>query len=190
MKIAPELKDMLKRLLEVNKPEIVLRGEVDGDMEDYVFWALSVLRSRNSPDLIITIDSGGGSSDRGHDIYDLIKNYEGKTEGKAFSRVHSAASFILQACTVRKMALHAKMIIHNPSRQSVSLDELSSSKKLQKLRADLRSYQQKLVGAYVHRSRRTEKEIIAQLAKDEPLTAAEALRMGLIDEIFGEQKNE
>jgi ATP-dependent protease ClpP protease subunit len=83
------------------------------------------------------------------------------------------------------MAYHARMIIHNPARNSVSLDELVSQSLLAKLRKGLRGYQEKLIRVYTLRSGKDEKTVIKQLAKDSPFSAQEALAFGLIDEVVG-----
>lgn len=183
MNINSEIKHILEKLLKQEKPEIVLRGKVDFDMEEYVFWAFAHLRSVGCPEVLITIDSSGGDSDMGHSIYNVIKMYKGNTVGISTDSVHSAASMILQACKVRKMTTHAKMIIHNPSRMYVSLDILESTKKLAELKKDLRSYQRSLIDCYVLRTGKSEKEIKNQLSKNQPMTAEQALSWKLIDEI-------
>lgn len=183
MEINPDTKAILRRLVEMKEPEIVLRGKVDGEMEAYVFWAFTYLRSVGSPEVLIIIDSPGGDSDCGHSIYDIVRLYKGKTTGLATADVHSAASMIMQACTYRKMTRHAGMVIHNPSRSSVSLDTLENTKKRASLISGLRSYQRALVRCYMDRTKKTEQAIKKQLSQDQPMTADQALRFGLIDEI-------
>ncbi len=183
MEINLEKREILKKLLNLNKPEIVLRGKVDDIMENYVFWSLAYLRSIGSPDLLIMIDSPGGDADCGHSIYDNVRLYTGKTTGLATADVHSAASMIIQACNHRQMTRHANMVIHNPSRSSVSLDTLENSNKRSSLISSLRSYQKALIHCYMERTGKTEQVIKKQLAQDQPMTADQALRFGLIDEI-------
>ena len=183
MKFNDQVRKVLLDLLYAKEPEIVLRGDVDADMEEYVFWAMAKLRGRNCPPVTITIDSPGGSSDRGHDIFDIIKLYPGNTTGIGFSRVDSSAALIIQACNTRCLNRHAKMCIHNPSRNSVSLDELTSKKKLAELIADLKGYQKILIAVFAGRSGKSQKVIRAQLAKDTHMNAQEALAFGLVDKI-------
>lgn len=165
MNINNEIKQILQSLIKKEKPEIILRGTVDGDMEEYIFWTFAYLRSVGSPEVLITIDSGGGDSDMGHSIYNIIKMYQGNTVGVVIDRAHSAMSMILQACKVRKMTTRAKMIIHNPSGTSVSLDELECSKKLLDLKKDLRTYQKFLVDCYTLRSCKSVAEIKKTISK-------------------------
>jgi ATP-dependent Clp protease protease subunit len=178
-----EKDQILIKLLDLPTPEIILKDEVDEEMWDYVFWALAVLRGKGSPPIVITIDSPGGDTDRGCDIYDALASYSGHITGTGISRAHSSASFILQACDTRCLTTHANIIIHNPSRTSVSLDLLSSKTRLKELLEDLRVYQEKLVSIYVARSGKTRNQIKTQLAKDEPMNATQALSFGLIDKI-------
>jgi ATP-dependent protease ClpP protease subunit len=183
MEMNSDIKAILRRLVEMKEPEILLRGKVDGEMEDYIFWAFAYLRSIGSPDVLIIIDSGGGDSDCGHEIYDVIRLYKGKTTGLSIADVHSAASMVMQACNHRQMTRHARMVIHNPSRSSVSLDTLESPKKHDALVSALRSYQKALIRCYMDRTKKTEQIIKKQLAQDQPMTAEQALSFGLIDEI-------
>lgn len=116
----------------------------------------------------------------------MIKNYPGETIATVYSGAHSAASLILQACKRRRIAFHATMVIHNPSRSSVSYDQLTSKSRLTSLKRSLAGYQEKLIRVYMLRSGKDRKTIVKQLAKDEPFSSREALEFGLIDEIVGE----
>lgn len=183
MDINAEKLKILEGLVRSKNPEIILRGKVDGAMEDYVFWAFAYLRSAGSPEVKILVDSGGGDADCGQAIYDTIRLYEGKTQILALTDAHSAASLIVQACTLRTMTRHAKMCIHNPSRQSVSLDTIVSTRRRTKLISSLRAYQAAMVLAYAHRTGKKESVIRKKMAEDVMMTAQEAFNFGLIDEI-------
>jgi ATP-dependent Clp protease protease subunit len=183
MDINPQTREILVNLLKLTSPEVILRGDVDADMEGYVFWAFAYLRSVGSPGVKVTVDSGGGSATRGQSIYDIIRLYEGQTTALVLSDAHSAASLIVQGCARRTMTRHAKMCIHNPSKQSVSLDVLSNTKRRTKLVSELTEYQRALIQGYMHRTGQTERVIKKKLAEDVMMTAQEALDFGLIDEI-------
>lgn len=180
----PGMLELLKNLLHIPNPEIILKGDVDQGMYDYVFWALAMLRSRGSPELIVTIDSPGGASRWGRDIYDLFKGYAGRKTGIGVSDTSSAASYIMQAFDVRCLTQHAGMLIHNPSAMSVSLDDLSSKRKYRDLLRMLRESREKSLTIYMTRTGRTRQQISRQLAKNESMSAREALAFGLIDKII------
>jgi ATP-dependent protease ClpP protease subunit len=90
----------------------------------------------------------------------------------------------MQSCDVRKMTLHSTMCIHNPSRNSVSLDTLENPKLLAKLIKELKDVQAAAIRGYVKRTKKKEAEIKKKLKEDRPMSATEALDYGLIDEII------
>lgn len=73
------------------------------------------LEKANGDDVLITINSPGGSVFEGLEMYSLIKNYRGKTETRIVSLAASMASIIALAGQVRSAESTASYMIHNAS---------------------------------------------------------------------------
>lgn len=170
--------------LKLAQPILVLSGEVEPPMFQKVAEAFQFLISRGSPDLEIIINSGGGSTSVGLDIFDTIRLYRGKVTGKVISRAASMAAIILQACTVRQCARHAEILIHHVSRRNVSLDVMKSRAKMKKVVSEVEKPQQRLYNILVGRTKRSKSEIVRACRLDKYMASEQAKEFGLIDEII------
>jgi ATP-dependent Clp protease protease subunit len=168
-------------LLERNT--IYIGGEVDVDMIVYVREAILRLTAKGSPDITLLITSEGGSVDIGLDIYDILEGYSGKKTAIVFGYAHSMAAIILQACQKRIAKRHARILLHHISKTQISLDALRDQKKTKDIRAELEKSQKLLYKILVDRTKHSVEEIKAVCAKDQSMSANEALAFGLIDEI-------
>ncbi len=183
MNASHDFKKTLHALLQLDEPEMILKGRVDEEMFDYVFESLASLTSKGSPEVKITIDSQGGSTFFGFLIYDALRMYKGNKIGIGVAKTHSTASWILQVCNDRRLTEHAKLLIHNPSRSDVSLDQIRNPKKLAKLLKHLEECEEKIIAVYIKTTGKTSRQIKARMLKNEDFNAQEALEFGLIDEI-------
>jgi ATP-dependent Clp protease protease subunit len=161
-----------------------MSGEVDGDMARYTREALLRLKAEGSPDVEIRITSGGGHVEYGLDIYDMIRLYKGKTRGVVFGPAASMAAIILQGCVHRCAAVHSHILIHHISRGQITLDDLRSTTRIAKIRAEMEKHQQRLYQILSERTGKSIPHIRKVCAKDKNMTPAEAKAFGLIDEIL------
>lgn len=171
-----------QRLLE--KSIIDLSGEVDEDMIMYLRDAMLILATNNNPDIEIVITSNGGHASIGLNMYDLIRNYSGRTVGKVEGFCKSMATVVLQACDHRVCLCNSYIKIHNVNGEIVSLDVFRDPKRLAKLVVRLEKKQSIIDNIYRSRNGRSLKAIARLSKKDIDLTAEEALEFGLIDEII------
>ena len=187
------MKKKYKKMLKVLKKSkagnyfIYIREKVTHDLDVYVAAALEWLRSQGSPDFSVIIDSTGGDCRFGFSIYDQFMAYDGKITCTATGLVESMASIIMQACDVRLMTTHAVMLIHNPSRNTVSLLTLIKSDKSKALIKDLSATQERFVKVYKTRTGLTKKELLAQFEKEETMSARKSLKFCLIDKIVSKK---
>lgn len=164
-------------------PTLYITSTVDGDLYTKVARAIAYLNTKSSPDIDVVIDSSGGSVDYGLDIYDVLRLYKGKKRGLVVCKAASMAAIILQVCDVRRCAQHAGVLIHHVSRRDVSLDELTSKRKLNALIDRLKLQQEKLYRILVEKTGKTRAQIVRACSKDEFMNPTQALDFGLIDEI-------
>lgn len=177
------MKEVFELAIRADNPVLYITGDVEGKMYERVAVALAFLATKGSPDIDVVIDSNGGSVATGLDIYDLIRLYKGKTVGTVISRAASMGAIILQACGVRKCALHAEILIHHISRKSVGLDTLKSKKQHKKLVREMEVDQQRQYDILVKKTGQSKKKIVITCKLDKFMSAEEAKSFGLIDEV-------
>ena len=168
----------------ITRRVIDLAGEVDIEMAKYVREALLRLKAERSPDIEVSITSGGGSVEYGLHIYDMIRLYEGETRGVVFGQAASMAAVILQACTERCAAENTRLLIHHINRNSVTLDDMRRPKKIAKIHEEMEQRQKRLYEILSGRTGKNVARIRAVCVKDEEMTAQEALDFGLIDRVL------
>lgn len=170
--------------LRLPTPVLIISGDVENPMIQRVREAFSILLAKGSPDLDLIIDSNGGSTVTGLDIYDIIRLYPGKITGKVMGNAASMAAIILQACKVRQCALHSEILIHHVSRRNVSLDIMKSKKKRDKVIAEMEKPQKRLYDILLQTTKQTKAAIVKACRLNKQMSAEEALAFGLIDQII------
>jgi ATP-dependent Clp protease protease subunit len=162
---------------------IDLGGEVDQDMATYVRVAIAYLVSADAPEICVKISSNGGDIPPGLNIYDELRLYPGRITGVVSLTADSMAAIILQACDHRQCMKHSTVTIHNMWRK-LPIDKIRNQSVLEKELADMEKWQLRINMIYVERTKRTLRAIMRQSDKDKPMTAEEALKFHLIDEII------
>ena len=134
--------------------------------------------------LDVYINSGGGDVFSGSDIYSTLRSYKGEVRIHVTGIAASAASVI--ACARHSdIAPTAQLMVHNVS-TIVSGDVHTMEHTAETLRQANRS----IAAAYVEKTGMTEKEALHLMDKETWLTAEDAVKYGLIDEIAQEAGNE
>jgi ATP-dependent Clp protease protease subunit len=110
-------------------------------------------------------------------------SYSGGIDGFVIGRANSMAAILLQACKNRSCARHGSVLIHHVISENVSLDDLTSAARLQRLRRGAQEDQQRLYRILSSRTQKPVSEIRKTCRKDYAMTSEEALAFGLIDEI-------
>jgi ATP-dependent Clp protease, protease subunit len=169
-------------LLEKNL--LVLRGEVNDKMVEYVIECIEILKAKDSPEIIVEITSGGGNVSAGLSIFDILRLYPGQKTGKVIICAHSMAAIILQACDKRLCAKHAKVLIHHISQSSVSLDILRSKKRIQETLEDMEKNQRFIYDVLCKRTGQSMAMIKKTCAEEIYMSASEAVKFGLVDKII------
>jgi len=168
----------------LEKNIISIDGEVNGEMVGYVRRSIGSFYTKGSPDILILIDSNGGSVSAGLDIYDMLSLYPGEKTAVVVSAAYSMAAVILQGCSKRMATKHAWILVHNINSRSVKLDVLRDEKKLADLCRTMEKDQEKLYNIIEKRTGKPRDVVLAAFAKDEPMTTDDALLFGLLDGIW------
>lgn len=170
----------------VKKRVVPIIGKVNYDMYRRTFSIISELLLQGAPDILVVIDSNGGDTGFGLDIYDLIKTYPGQTTGMVFRMAASMGATILQACTKRLCAEHGEIMIHYITQNNVPYDVVEDlrSRSLKQVRASMKRTQRAIYGMLARHSGKSEKEIRAACRKTSYMLPPEAKKFGLIDGVI------
>lgn len=128
--------------------------------------------------LDIYINSGGGDLFAGMEIYSELREYSGQIQNHVQSIAGSAASIIAMAGQ-SEISPTAQIMIHNVSIYGVDGDYHD----MDKASEILQSLNKSIAQAYMDKTGKSEKDILAMLDKETWLTAQEAVEQGFIDKI-------
>jgi ATP-dependent protease ClpP protease subunit len=142
-------------------------------------------------DILLTLDSSGGSYKDGQFIHDCIRNSKSRVIGLVEGRANSAIFTVLQGCHIRLATENSTLIVHNPEiipgRKRVKHN--SSLRDAKKDFLELRSQVQKERRWFINFALKCSKggisriELVELLEKESELSASEALTFGWLDGI-------
>lgn len=133
-----------------------------------------------SEELVIRVDSNGGSVFDGFAMFDDLKAWPGKTRAVIQSAAFSIASFIPLACDEIEITPNGYFMIHNPMADTFSGDDEEH-----KSRADLLGkLKATMIAAYSDRTGLTTADVESAMRAETYYSAEEALTMGLVDRIL------
>lgn len=171
---------------------LTLNGIVaaDDDLWLYDFFGYTAFSPRtvreaidNDADgeLVLEVNSSGGSVFAGFEIYSLLRNAKCRTVAEVQSLAASAASTIISGCSTVRMSPVAQIMLHLPSLRTEGnqTDHRDSIRLLNSITGSiLNGYESKCGG-------KTTRDRLETLMKNETwLTAEEAVELGLADEII------
>lgn len=172
---------------------VTLNGYVVADADQWIYdwfgidaFSPSVLRQavRDNPDgddLILEINSGGGSVFAGFEMYSILRGAKCHTVAQVQSLAASAASTIMIGCSKVMLSPVAQVMIHLPSSYVEGNQE-----DMERERRTLESITQSILNGYELRCRgKTTRAHLAELMHAESwLPAQEAVELGLADGIL------
>jgi len=180
---------------------ILLTGEIDEKEVNDTRRRLLVLQTRSNEPITLLIDSAGGCTMSALHLCDFMTTLmTAPIRGIALGNCKSAATFIMLHCNPRLGTRHSRFLIHSGSRKlSISINHTTTEQVEQILRdsrttekAILRLYMERLTPREWEDTHPTEderREFVEHMIKrgdqrfDYTLTAEEALKIGLIQEI-------
>lgn len=166
-----------------NSGELVIYGYIT----EFDWWDEDITPQKFNQDLanlgdidelVIRINSGGGSVTAGVAIHSMIKRHKAKTTVYIDGWAASIASIIAMAGDKIIMGKGSMLMIHNPSSGA-----WGEAKDLRKQADVLDQVRESLIDIYEARSSKNRDEIGELLDKETFLSAAEAVEYGFADEI-------
>lgn len=128
----------------------------------------------------VVIQSSGGDVFAANAIYTALIMNKAKITGTVIGICASAATIILMACSERKIAKNAILMVHNPS---VSLRGSYQEEDLLKLAAVTNQVKRSIVTAYMERLNKTEEEINQLMNEESWYVGQEAVEAGFCDSV-------
>lgn len=141
--------------------------------------AIAEAEATGETELLVEINSGGGSVWAGAEIYYALKKFTGTVRGEIASIAASAATFPAMACDHLAMSLLGQMMIHRAK------NGIDGNQQDMLNNADfLKNIDDSIVNAYLNKTSLTREELNEMMKKDSWMTAQQALENKFIDEIL------
>ncbi len=156
---------------------IPIKGEIGWDVTvDSINDQLKKAEGRN---VIFEIASPGGSVFEGVEIFNAIRNYEGKTEARIVGMAASMASYIPLATDKVLAEDNATYMIHNA--WGIVIGDSEEMKDQSEI---MESINNLLAQEYVNKTGKSEKDILKLMADETWLFGSEIKEEGFIDEMI------
>lgn len=152
--------------------ELCLFGEVGFDVTAVEVKTL-LAQMDQTEDLVVRIDSPGGSVFQGFSIHESLAQYPGRKKAVVESAAFSIASYILTAFDDVEIAANGYVMIHNPS-MTVDGDDAAFAK----ASADLKKIRESMVEAYSARMGIPADQVEEMMAAETYYNASEAIAAG------------
>ncbi|MBQ7916387.1 MAG: ATP-dependent Clp protease proteolytic subunit [Firmicutes bacterium] len=172
--------DLVDRALQ-KKRTIYLNGEIDDFTALDIVTQLQYLDEKSHDDIVMYINSPGGSVTAGMAIYDVMKTgVKSDVAVVALGRAASMGAVLLAAGTKGKryVAPGAEVMIHQPlgGVQGQATDIVLAAKHIEQVK-------QKLAAILAEECGKSVKKLLADMERDHTMTSEEVLAYGLVDKI-------
>ncbi|MDR0364299.1 MAG: Clp protease ClpP [Bacteroidales bacterium] len=133
----------------------------------------------------IRLHCRGGSVSEGWVIYDKLRQSGKSIRATIEGKCASMASILLLAAPSENRAAYpnAQLLIHMPYIPEYTLADAYTSEDLQKIAADLKTEEDRMLDVYVERTGGDREELRALMLEDKYINMEEAKRLGFITEI-------
>jgi ATP-dependent Clp protease, protease subunit len=168
---------------------VFLGVQIDDASADDVMAQLLVLESQDPDrDIVMYINSPGGSFTAMTAIYDTMQYVRPQIQTVCLGQAASAAAVLLSAgAPGKRLALpNARILIHQPSTGDSGRGQASDIEIQAKEILRMREWLEETISSH---SNRTPAQVNKDIDRDKILSAAEALEYGLIDQVLTSRKN-
>lgn len=137
-----------------------------------------------SGDITVWLNSSGGDVFAGSQIYNMLRDYDGKVTVKVDGLAASAASVIAMAGDEVLMSPVSLLMVHNPLTVAIG-----DSEELQKTIAMLDEIKESIINAYKAKTGLSRKKLSDMMNEESWLNAEKAVKLGFADGILFNEKN-
>ncbi len=166
---------------------VFLGVQVDDASADDVMAQLLVLESQDPDrDIVMYINSPGGSFTAMTAIYDTMQYIRPQIQTVCLGQAASAAAVLLAAgAPGKRLALpNARVLIHQPS----SGGDRGQASDIEIMAAEIARMREWLEETLASHSNRSQEQVNKDIDRDKILSAADALEYGLIDQVLTSRK--
>lgn len=135
-------------------------------------------------DLIVNINSVGGDTFAGEEIYTRLMMYSGNVTVNVLGLAASAASVIAMGGDKVNISPAGQIMIHN-----TSIAQFGDYRDMDKASEILKKTNNSLANAYVKKTGKSMDEVLSMMDAETWLTADEAVNHGFADAVIGEQND-
>ena len=147
---------------------------------------LNAIRNADEDEeIVLTIDSPGGSLTAGIEIYHALKKHPGHVIAKVDGCAASAASMIMCGADTVQVYKSSIVMIHGVQ----IMDQQISASNINKLKSDIESIDSAIAEIYVRKTGIEEETIRDWMNPEKWMNGAEAVELGFADELREEENN-
>lgn len=174
---------------------IAIEGTLNALSEKRLSERLAKIQESAGSEILVTINSKGGSFVTGINLHHTFRSIHGRTVGKVDGFAMSAAFMALQGCEVRYATPSSRLWIHNPQIQpnvmqithNTRQDEFLADAKTQfdLALSTIQQQREEVVQALLSRSSVLNRSQLEEILEKRPvLTPKQAVRYGFLDGII------
>jgi ATP-dependent protease ClpP protease subunit len=177
----------------IEKRQIPLYGEISEDSFGILQRSLNYLNAKGNEEIKLLINSAGGDVKPGLCMYDAVRLSNAPVVGEVCGIANSMSAIVLQGCSKRIATRNSWLTIHEIKKNSTEVPVLSTGGILfldvEKIKEKFRGSVElsEIIFQIIH-SRTYNKtslnEIFEIFRSGKTMSAQEALKLGLIDEII------
>lgn len=158
----------------------IMLGDIGQDgMTKEAFREL-LAKADRSEELVLIVDSDGGSVFDGFAMYDDLAAYDGPTRAVIQSAAFSIAAFIPMACDEIEITPNGYLMIHNPMVDTFAGDDAEHASRADLLAKLKRNYAE----AIANRTGKSVEQVQEWMRAETYFSAADAAELGLVDRIL------
>lgn len=167
--------------------KIEIKGTIVNDEQSAIYKMFGIVHTSPSSvvlpedgnDVLVEINSGGGSVFAGSEIFTKLKAYEGKVTARVVGLAASAASVILMGADEVEISPTAQIMIHNAwSKVEGDADEMEAHASI------LRGINKSIRFAYIAKTGLSDDELKDYMDANTWMTADKAVELGFADKIM------
>lgn len=170
---------------------VEIKGTVVGDEEKWIYDLLGIPATSpqavaeelgtGDEEAIIVVNSGGGDVFAGNEIQYLISQYKGKTTADVAGIAASIATVICCGADKVRIVPSGQYMIHN-----VASSASGDYRDMNKASEILMVANQSIANTYRIKTGMSEQELLQLMDQEKWMDAKEALQLGFVDEIIGD----
>lgn len=176
-----EMKEEFSPLYSLKRNTINLFGAIDDQMAELVIAQLQYLEDKGAEEIIMQINSPGGSVSAGLAIYDTMNFVKARIVTVGLGMAASMGAFLLSAGSkgYRRATANTEILIHQPlgGAQGQASDIIIAAKHIERTRENLN----RILSGNTGKPLRV---ITKDTDRDYTMTARQALEYGIIDEVI------